>query len=547
MSADIDVDALLDSPSESALARERALPLRDLTDVELPPMSVWNYAGCRHHPEPDPYCEFRACGGAPWRHQRTGATWLYVARSGLVLDETGMGKAGTIITLTALLRERDELERAIIVTLPSLINDPWLTDFRRFTPMLKVVPAVGTVKERQRLYRRGNWDVLVIGFPLMLRDQKYLEQLAPTLLVSDDVQPLTHLDTKTWEAFGELSHRAERVVNMNATPVSLRLHDIYALGTSVGIREVLGSLRAFEGRYVRSEVIPITISGKKKGTRRVIKKRVTKGYHNLGEFKETVKPFYIRRTIDDADDIGMPEVLPAATIWLDMHPEQRRRYEDLRKGVIELKRSGDVKYVDALQRFGYGQRICAGLPALGEPDGPEASIKLDWFEHAITNDWATEKVVCFVVNRGTVEALTARMASHGIGVAMFWGTEGTTQQRLDYRKSQEQRFWQEPECRVAVGTTSMERGANLQVARIGVNLDSLLNPQRMIQILGRIKRAGSKHRHVLPVNLFCRDSQESSYLDVLRTRAALPDYLFDSENELYEKLDAVSLLDLIAS
>jgi SNF2 family DNA or RNA helicase len=520
--------ALLEDRTPLQHAREQALQVKSYADVELPELSVWNYRGCAHHPdEPDPYCDFRACGGAPWKHQRTGATWLYFAKNGILADETGLGKCAT---------------------LPSTINDPWLTDLRRFAPGLKVAAAVGDLRERRRIYNR-RWDVLVIGFPLMLRDEEHLERIGASILVSDDVQPLTHLDTKTWEAFGRLSMRAERVVNLNATPIGLKLHDLYALGTSVGAREVFGSLRQFENRYVRIEVERIVVPAFKKGKRvgtRILKKRVAKGYKNVDEFKERISPFYFRRTIDDADDVRMPKVLPAADVWLDLHPAQRARYTELRKGIVELRAKGKVAYPAAMQRFGYGQRICAGLPALGEPDGPEASVKLDWLEHALTTDWVEEKIIAFVINRGIVTALHARLQAHGIGTALFWGVEGSTEKRLKIRQEQQARFWEDPNCRVAIGTTSMERGMNLQVARIGVNVDSLLNPQRMRQILGRIKRGGSRHSHVLPVNLLVRDTQESRYLDILRQRAALADYVFDEENELYEALGPLELLDLIA-
>jgi SNF2 family DNA or RNA helicase len=128
-----------------------------------------------------------------------------------------------------------------------------------------------------------------------------------------------------------------------------------------------------------------------------------------------------------------------------------------------------------------------------------------------------------------------------VGTAKIWGPEASA----THRAGEIQRFWNDPQCRVLLGTSSIERSLNLQNANILVNVDSLMNPSRMQQLAGRIRRAGSAHQHIWVFNLFVTDSQEDHYLDVLRRRQAVADFTWSEENDLYEALSSIELMNLI--
>jgi hypothetical protein len=67
----------------------------------------------------------------------------------------------------------------------------------------------------------------------------------------------------------------------------------------------------------------------------------------------------------------------------------------------------------------------------------------------------------------------------------------------------------------------------------------------MAQLAGRIRRAGSSHAHIWVFNLFCRDTQEERYLEVLQRRQAMADYTWGEQSELYDSLSPLELLSLI--
>lgn len=514
--------------------------MRTAKDIKFPPLRYWNYDACRWHDEPKVDCEYEACGGDLFTHQRVGITWLYLNKRGILADVPGAGKTNHILGLCALLKERSELTgRAIVVCQPGAVLQ-WRNEAARWTPRLNVEVGLGDRSQRVQRYA-GNWDVLVIGYQMLLRDLEVVCRIQPDVIVSDDVDPLRNEVTATHRAINRVGRNASRAVVINATPLQIRLQEMYNSSVLVGGTEIFGSLRAFERRYVRQEATSVfnMHTGKR------MKKFTTVGYKNGTEYREKIAPIYLRRNYDDLTDIRMPDIAPPETVWLEMHPAQRKKYTELQEGVIELLRGNtrEIKHATALTKVTYGQQICAGLPALKEADGPEASIKLDWLMEKLTHDWYDQKIIVFIKNVGMIAALEKRCAKEKIGVAKFWG-QGR-EAKMEVRAEEQKRFWDDPNCKVAIGNTAMERSLNLQVSNIVVNVDTLLNPARMHQILGRSRRAGSRHERVFTFTLLCTDSQEAGYKRVLRERQGIVDFTWGEETDLFGKLSPLELLTLI--
>jgi hypothetical protein len=76
-------------------------------------------------------------------------------------------------------------------------------------------------------------------------------------------------------------------------------------------------------------------------------------------------------------------------------------------------------------------------------------------------------------------------------------------------------------------------------------MDTLLNPARMEQLAGRLRRDGSRYGTVYVHNLRCLDTQEEGYDSLLEREQALIDHVWDEESELFEALTPLQLLQLI--
>lgn len=526
--------------TEVDLRIQRAEAVKRADDISLPRLKFWNYSACAAHgPEPKVDCEYRACGGELFSHQRVGVMWLYLRKSGLLADLPGCGKTNQTLGLAALMKERGELTNRMLIVCQTPAVLQWLAEAQRWVPKLRTDAVYSGLSKPKRVQKYvQDFDLMIIGYHMLLQDWKMLEKLEIGTLIIDDVDPLLNHETQTHERLVALSRNTERCVVMNATAIQTKLQQVHAALLPAGGFDVFGSLTQFEHRFVRKDVTrEVTPSG------RVITKAVDAGYRNGEELKRKLGPLFLRRKYEDLTDIRMPTLMPPKHVWLDMHPEQRKKYTELQQGVLRLKKDGveKIKHAQALAKVTYGQQICAGLPALGEEDGKQASVKLDWLVQAVTQAWPDRKVVAFIKNLGMVRAAEARLNARGVGTAKIWGPDASA----THRAGEIQRFWKDPDCRVLLGTSSIERSLNLQNANILVNVDTILNPARMSQLAGRIRRAGSTHEHIWIFNLFCRDSQEERYLDVLQRRQAVADYTWDEQSEMYEALSPIELLSLI--
>lgn len=518
--------------------------IRTAKDIEIPFLKYWNYSPCKHHDTPRPNCEYKLCGGELFAHQKVGVSWLYLKERAILADLMGLGKTNQIFGLLALLKQRDELGGRAVIMCQTAAALQWLEEAQRWIPNIHAEAILSGMTRPQRVKRyASNWEVLIVGYHMALKDERILEKLAADVLIVDDVDPVLAHKNKTHKLAVRLANYARRSIHINATIIQMQLQQMHAATVITEGLDVFGPLGRFENRYIRKDPVSIYNPGSGKTTTEL---QVT-GFKNMQELKEKVTPMFLQRKYSDLHDLSMPMLMPPEDVWLDLYPKQRQRYEELQDAVkkmaIHTADGVQIKALDARLKVGYGQRICAGLPALGEPDGPEASIKLDWLSQKLQTDWSGEKVVVFIQNLATVEALENRLSAAGIHTAKIWGKEAAA----SHRRAEIQRFWSDPKCRVMMGTAAIERSLNLQCANIMVFVDLFLNPARVAQTVGRIRRVGSGFDRVFVFNLLTVDTQEERYKAVLKTRQALSDYVFSDTSELFDQLSPAQLLALIGS
>lgn len=543
---------LLSDPQRRLAAADR---IKEASDFALPRLAYWNYSLCRRHRQgwvedlpdgsqrtvvdrPAPGC--RQCGIHFRKHQRVGVSWLYLRGRGLLADTVGSGKTAHAAGLIALLRETGELDRGkvlVVCRAPAILQ--WQTELARMIPAVATITATGTRRERIAKYSSG-WEVCIVGPQMLLNDHELITRnFSLALVVSDDVDALRHRENRQAYALRAVAKVSPRMVVMTGTPLQKKLHELYATLEPLGGREVFGSELQFKRRYVREE--KVTIYDQRTGRKREVTQVV--GYKNLDEFKRLVAPFALRRTAADIDDVDLPAVV-SHNVQLELYPAQQAKYDELRRGVLTILREEGalVKQATAMAKLHYGAQICAGLAALGEPDGPQTSVKLDWLmDQVVEGDLSEEKVVVFAAYKNTIRALHARLNRAGVGYETVWGDEPDKARR----HASQERFWSDPSCRLLIGTQAIEQSLNLQVSRHLVNVDMIMNPARMEQLSGRIRRDGSAYKHVYVHNLLTVGTQEERYLPLLEREQALIDHIWNENSELFERLPPAALMALI--
>lgn len=519
--------------------------------IRLPVLEDWNYGPCSHHKTPRRDCAYQQCGGPLDAHQTVSAVFHFAAMKSMNASSPGVGKTNAVLATLCLIKHYKQPLKTVIVVPTSAITQ-WMNETSRFAPGLKTIAVTSglTKPERQRVYA-SEWEVLIIGYHLLVSDVKSLTALNPLQVISDDVDPLTHHKNKTHKAIVDLSKNAERVIILNATNIQTQLTQLHAAAIPVvGEDGLWGNQYKFEKMFIQKEPVMIEttrLDDHKKRVKTMRKVMQAKGVKNMDILTALYDLICIRYSYEDLEDSADIPSVVSETVWLDLYPEQRRKYEQLQQGLLELnKKEFDTpqqRLVAALAKFTFGAMVCAGLPALGEEDGEGASSKLDWVEEKILNAWADEKVVVYAKNRGTIEALQDRLDRDKVGFGTIWGKEPSPEARAE----EQRRFREDPECRVMIISSAGERSLNLQYARILVLLDSQYNPARLRQIVGRIRRVGSKFKRLFVFVLYTTDTQEERIGKILATRQAIADAAAGDEADgLFESLTADELLRLIS-
>lgn len=505
---------------------------------DLPNLRFFNTSPCSSHTEVTMGC--RQCGVLPRAHQRQAAAWLYLKRQALLADSVGTGKTATTILLIAMLKEVGHLEgKKVVVICRAPAVKQWVQELNRMVPTLNSVAFQGTKKQRLDSLR-SDWDVLVVGKEMFIRAEAVFRELSLRLIIIDDVEAVRNKATATAMSVKKVASLCQYVVVVNATPLAKKLTDMHSTLDLVGGREVFGSETNFKKMFTQEEKVEIEVRG---GERKTIR-RIT-GYKNIGRFKELIAPMVLRRTADDLDDVEMPAI-SSSTVWLDLHPAQRAKYREIQDGILTIIKSGrlaEVKQLEAVTIFLKASSVCTGLAAIGEDDLPGTSVKMDWIMDSLQGDLADEKVIVFIHNRSMISAAQNRLTAAGLDFVTISGADSNPTRRA----ASIQKFWDDPNCKVLVGSQTLEASLNLQCARHMIMADVIMNPARVRQLAGRFQRIGSQHKTVYLHQLLTRSTIEEGMLDKLERENALLDVVWDSTSEIFQALPPSELLKLIAS
>lgn len=560
LAAELPDAAALDREARAAAADQ----VRALYDIQpWPDLRYFNSAPCpRHAPDLSILC--RKCGIRLRRHQRIGAAWMYLGLPGLLGDAVGLGKTAIVLALLAMCKETGELgvhNRAVIVCKAAAIHDPWANEIARLLPGIKVYIADGDREKRIAGYM-GNWEVAVVTDRTFAAahgrktDRKGDVDLLMTfpvgMLFYDDLDPMRNPDTETAIAVNRLAKRCSRVHAAHATPLQKgRPRELWSFLQPVGGEERLGSLNRVESRYpTRTKQMVIVADPRDKTGRSRSRKEMWTDNGLLSdprlvrEFREAVRPLVLRRTARDVDDVDLPEIQYCPE-FIDLSPGQRERYEELRSGMLRrLTQDGSVvTRAEAFVAWTRARQICSGLAALDHGPGADDSAKLDRAVAAITGDLADEKVVVFIAFRENVAAMSRRLSEAGVKHVLMWGAETDKRER----RRRLEAFREDPGCRVLAGTTTIEASLNLQVARRIWALDTIPNPARMTQLVGRVRRQGSPFPTVYFHHLLARGTLEEAFLAMLRREDAVADAVWDENESMFSAMTPRQVMRLIAT
>lgn len=460
---------------------------------------------------------------------------MFLTPKTLLADQTGTGKTSMSLGLLSMLKAKghlDNTKRAIIICPAKSVLGSWKADgLDFFTPSLKyALGRQNSRKKRYEVYDDPSWDILLTNYELVRQDIDKLVELNFRYVILDEAHEVRNHETKSAQAVKVLTLRAERVVAMTATPIQNHLLDLHGILDAMGLQHIFGSRQKFEQRHHNYKIYKVPYKG------RSIEKKKLVGVKNTEILKKMIEPYYLRRTYKDIDVIA-PE-LTSQVKKIELDPRQKQIYNAVRdEAVREIDEDTPISVIrNKLLRL---RQVCSTTATFLPEDH---SAKFDWIESQLNGDWQDEKLILFSNWKTSLNAMSKRLEDLGLNYVSVTGSESQS-----VREERRQTFWNDPSCKVLLGTTAIESSLNLQCARIQVNLDLLWNPFRHGQLAGRIQRVGSQFQQVFVFTLVSPLTIEDHVLKVLERKQALADHMFDEDSTLFSTLDKWELLELIKS
>jgi SNF2 family DNA or RNA helicase len=345
------------------------------------------------------------------------------------------------------------------------------------------------------------------SYELVLKDVRYMHELAPDLIILDEAQRIRNWTTATARTIKQLKSRYAFV--LTGTPLENKLEELFSVVEFIDGRRLGPAFRFLHEHRTEDE------------NGRLI------GYRGLDRIHDQLAPILLRRTRQE-----VLKDLPKRTdqiLHVSLTPQQAEPYWEQNDILAALMRKWErqrwLSEID-LRRIMcclQNMRMLCDSTFLFDKQ-TNHSPKLAEFREIIRELAIEEnrKVVVF----SEYERMTylAGKELEKLGVE-FVSLHGGVPSRN--RGALMEKFRRDAECRVFLSTDAGGVGLNLQSASAVINFEPPWNPARLEQRIGRVHRLGQAHPvHV--VHLLTKNSIEERVWETMKLKKSLFAGVFDS-------------------
>jgi superfamily II DNA or RNA helicase len=437
-------------------------------------------------------------------YQERGAIFAACRGRVVLADDMGLGKTVQALAATEMLRRRRGIQRVLVVA-PASVKYQWKTEIEKFTDLPAQV-IEGLLPRRRELYASPAFFNLS-SYELVLKDVRYMHELAPDLIILDEAQRIRNWATATARTIKQLKSRYAFV--LTGTPLENKLEELFSVVEFIDGRRLGPAFRFLHEHRTED------------GSGKLI------GYRGLDRIHNQLAPVLLRRTRQE-----VLKDLPKRTdqiLHVSLTPQQAEAYweqNDILGALMrKWERQGWLSEIDqkrvlcCLQNM---RMLCNSTFLFDKQTNH--SPKLAEFREIIRELTLEEgrKVVVFSEYERMTYLAGKELEKLGIGfVSLHGGVPSRNRGALM------EKFRRDADCRVFLSTDAGGVGLNLQAASAVVNFEPPWNPARLEQRIGRVHRLGQAHPvHV--VHLLTKDSIEERVWETLKLKKSLFAGVFDS-------------------
>lgn len=461
-----------------------------------------------------------AAGIIPHPYQRRAIMFSARPRSVLAL-EMGLGKTLIALVVAHLARERDEINRVLVIA-PRSAHSSWRDHLTKFTTTHHVIISGCTPSKRESVYTEfyhGQIPFLVVTPQTFALDARYFERIADhhgnkTQLIIDEAHRAKSIDSLIGVTVERVAKQMVRVLALTGTPQPNEIGDLYHLIHRV-TDGALGSLSEFASRYTYRE---IDQWDSVRGTRY---KAGPLRADRLEELHGRLHNIMLAISVNDDDvSLNLPSRLDVAP-YISMDDYQHEIMAQLRYATAEREintlrhelslagEHGELMQIAAegatanIQALGIRLEQLAISPALFSETFKKRyptyeSPKLRWVVEYVSQYLNSESsgAVVFCEYVGGLEIMQAALIRRGVAPHQIRQYTGTTSEKHRLEAIQ---ALNEGKCRVLLGQTkALETGANLQKnAALVAHLSTPWSPDTLAQSTARVYRQGQTKRVIV--------------------------------------------------
>ncbi|ARB90778.1 ATP-dependent helicase [Legionella longbeachae] len=229
-------------------------------------------------------------------YQKNGTAFLNLISEqniGCILaDEMGLGKTLQIIALLQL--EKVSGRSQSLVVAPATLLENWRREISQFAPGLSIFVHAGANRPGVNEKLQG-YDVILISYETMIRDEPLLSTIKWNILVLDEAQNIKNPMAQRTVSVKNLTRRVS--IAVTGTPVENKLEDLWSL-SDFALPKLLGSLNEFQSQYTdnnddASQLAPIVAPI-------ILRRRVTEVAKDLPEKIEISQPIIMTKALAEA-------------------------------------------------------------------------------------------------------------------------------------------------------------------------------------------------------------------------------------------------------
>lgn len=481
----------------------------------------------------------------PYKHQMEGVLYGLENESFLLGDDQGLGKTKEIIDIAMCRKQTDGLKHCLIICGINGNKYNWADEVKihskedswilgtRFTkrPPIKMIEG-GTKDKLEDLnniphqffwitnietlrggsFKEKQGKKTVMRFPIAEKIQELCDRGIIGMIAFDEAHKAKNPD----------SQQGKALLSINCDGPKIPMSGTFVLNNPMDLYLPL-KWAGFENHSFYSYKQHYCIMGGFGGKEIV-------GYKNLDELRSMVSEVMLRRVKGDVLDLP-PKVHTIE--WVDMYPEQKALYKDVREAVRDNIDKVKV-HPDPLSEM-LRLRQVTGYPGILSSTVTK-SAKMDRMEELVEDEIAVGgKAIIFSNWSEMTNVIRHRLSKYN--PAYITGEVGSVQ-----RMEEKDRFQNDPDCKVMIGTIgALGTGFTLTAAQLVIFVDEPWNRGIKDQAEDRAHRIGTRGT-VRIVTILSKDTVDEGVYNLVQKKGKMADLLVDGKVDGKKVDDVLSYL-----